>query len=325
MPHVGFPFLGRSEALTRFLADLEAVASSEASLLLGGASGVGKSAAARMIHRLSPRAEGPLIPVHLAALSKTLIEGALFGHEQGAFTDAHRARRGLFLRASGGTLVLDDIDLLSKEVQVKLLRVLQERVVEPLGSESSIPVDFRVICTSNRDLRSEVEAGRFREDLFYRLAVVELEVPALRTRADDLEVLAMDLLERVSERSHVARRGLSAGALELLHAHVWPGNVRELENAMERVLVMGRGAEEVAAGELEFLGQSTAGIPEEVGSMALAHGLTIDQLALVMMDLALAEQRGNVSAAARAVGLTRRAFEYRSAHRDAADAEDKVL
>lgn len=318
MSQIGFPFLGRSEPLTRFLGDLRAVAASEASVLLGGGSGVGKSSAARLLHSWSERSSGPFVPVHLAALSESLIEGALFGHERGAFTDAHRARQGLFQRASGGTLVLDDINLLGKDVQVKLLRVLQERVVEPLGSEASIAVDFRVLCTTNKDLRAEVEAGRFREDLFYRLAVVELEVPSLRARTPDLEILAQDLIRRVSERSRVAPRELSGAALKVLEGHVWPGNVREFENAMERVLVLAAraGGAAIQAEELSFLSESRAGIPEEIGRLALAHGLTIDDLTLVMMDLALAQQRGNVSAAARAVGITRRAFEYRSARRD---------
>jgi DNA-binding NtrC family response regulator len=318
MSQFGFPFLGHSESLTRFLGDLKVVASSQASILLCGGSGVGKTSASRAIHAQSGRSAGPFVPVHLAALSESLIEGALFGHERGAFTDAHRARKGLFERASGGTLVLDDIDLLSRDVQVKLLRVLQEKVVEPLGSEISIPVDFRVICTTNKDLRAEVEAGRFREDLYFRMAVVVMEVPALRLRMDDVEELALDLIQRVAKRSNVVERSLSKEALEALLAHMWPGNVRELENAMERVLVLTqRGAGlEIGAEELGFLSEATEGVPEEIGRMALAHGLTIDDLTLVMMDLALAEQRGNVSAAARAVGITRRAFEYRSARRE---------
>ena len=326
MAHSMLPFVGPSEALASFQRELRAAAGSDATVLLQGESGAGKSAAARWLHDQGDRAAGPFVACNLAALSPTLVEAALFGHERGAFTDAHRARTGLFRRASGGTLLLDDVDHLALELQVKLLRVLQERTVEPLGSDEAVPVDVRVVATTNKDLRAEVEAERFREDLYYRLAVVTLELPPLRARTADLGELASLLTDRICERSRLRPRELSAAALRRLEGHPWPGNVRELENALERVLVLGSvpavdgdGGRDapvaIEAGELDFLGEACRGGAEEVARQALAQGLTVDRLTVAMMERALAEHRGNVSAAARQVGLTRRAFDYRMAHR----------
>ena len=178
-------------------------------------------------------------PVLRRVPAPTLVESALFGHERGAFTDAHSARSGLFPPGRGGSLVLDDIDLLPLALQAKLLRVLQERVVEPLGAEASVPVDVRVIATTNRPLAADVEAGAFRADLYYRLAVVTLEAPPLRVRLDDLEELVEHLTRRSAARLKLQPRALGSDALEKLRQHGWPGNVRELENAIERVLVLG--------------------------------------------------------------------------------------
>jgi len=292
-------------------------------VLLCGESGTGKSRAAERLHGWSARSAGPCVSASLVAASPTLIESTLFGHERGAFTDAHRGRSGLFRRAEGGTLVLDEVDHLPLDVQVKLLRVLQERVVEPLGGEGPIPIDVRVVATSASPLERAVRAGRFREDLYYRLAVVELEVPALRQRAEDLPDLAQGLLPAVAERVGVAPRPLTPAALERLRAHTWPGNVRELENALERVLVLGpegSGTAEggapapIEAAELDFLTQGRAGEVDELARLALALGATVDEVARAMMERALREHRGNVSAAARVVGLTRRAFDYRMEH-----------
>ncbi len=301
---------GSCETFRTFADEVRTVARSDATVLLEGESGSGKGAAARALHAASPRASGPLGTISLAALAPTLIEAALFGHERGAFTGADRARKGLFRQAQGGTIVLDDVDLLPREAQVKLLRVLQEREVEPLGGEEPVPIDVRVVATTNRDLRGEVAAGRFREDLYFRLAVVTLRVPPLRARTADLPELLETLVPRIAERVGKPARAFSPAACERLARHPWPGNVRELENALERVHVLG-GEGPVAAEELSFLGEAVAGAAEELARAALAGGLLIDDLALAMMELALEEERGNVSAAARRVGLTRRAFDYR--------------
>jgi DNA-binding NtrC family response regulator len=308
------PFLGTSAVLVDFLARLRRAAASESTVLLCGESGTGKARAARRLHAYSGRSAGPFVAVSLVATSSTLIEGTLFGHERGAFTDARTSRLGLFRRAQGGTVVLEDVEHLPLDVQVKLLRVLQERVVEPLGSESSVPIDVRVVATTSEPLERAVAAGRFREDLFFRLAVLPLEVPPLRARKDDLELLAAGLLESVSARVGVPPRPLSPGALAALAAHAWPGNVRELENAVERVLVLGArtgSRAPIEAEEFAFLAQGLTGAADDLARAALAQGLTLDQITLALLARALQEHRGNVSAAARSVGLTRRAFEYR--------------
>ncbi len=314
------PFVGQSNSLSRFLTELEAAAKSRATVLLCGESGSGKTQAAELVHALSSRSEGPFVVANLAAIAPTLIEAYLFGHERGAFTDAHRSRRGIFEKADGGSVLLEGIDSLPLPVQVKLLRVIQERVVEPLGAENPLPVDVRVLATTTRDLLSEVRAGRFREDLYFRLAVVTLTVPPLRSRREDLRELCQGLLERVAERVGVPARTLSPEALERLRAHPWPGNVRELENALERVLVLApasaadRAPPLVGAQEFEFLSQDAAGLADEVARQALRAGIAVEDLVRAMMERALEEHRGNVSAAARQIGLTRRAFDYRMAH-----------
>ena len=303
---------------------LRRAAASESTVLLTGESGCGKSRAAARLHQWSPRAQGPFVAASLVATSSTLIEATLFGHERGAFTDAHRARLGIFRRAEGGTVLLDDIEHLPLETQVKLLRVLQERVVEPLGAEAVVPVDVRIVATSGRSLETCVAEGRFRSDLYYRLAVLPLEVPALRQRLDDLGPLAEGLIAAVAARVGAALRTLSPAALAVLRTHGWPGNVRELENALERVLVLcapGTAGEPVAAEEFAFLRQATAGAADELARHALALGLSLDAVTRAMMERALREHRGNVSAAARSVGLTRRAFDYRIAHTEGTESE----
>lgn len=281
-------------------------------VLLTGESGTGKSRAARRLHDLSPRADGPFVPVHLAGLAATLLEAELFGHEEGAFTGAAGAREGRFVRASGGTLVLEAIETLALPLQVKLLRVLQERVVEPLGAVQAVPVDCALVATTAVDLRQEVDAGRFREDLYFRLAVVPLEVPPLRarTRDDDFAGLCDELVAAVAERASVPSRDLSPGARELLADHPWPGNVRELENALERVLVVPQEGE-IGPEELGFLAESTRGRSHEIAREALGAGVSLEAFERAMIEEALAQTRGNASAAARVLGLSRRAFDYR--------------
>lgn len=308
------PYLpGVSEAARAFEGELERLAASDVTVLLEGESGAGKGAAARRLHGGGRRAGGPLVEVGLAALAPTILEAELFGHEEGAYTGAGRARPGRFRAAGGGTIVLDGIETVPEELQVKLLRVLQERVVEPLGTEAPVAVDVRVIATSGRDLRGEVEAGRFREDLYYRLAVAVLRVPPLRARREDIPALTEFLVRRVAERLRVPARSFAPAALESLSAHAWPGNVRELENAVERILALAPEGEPCAVGarELEFLAEPLAGEASRLARQALGLGLGVDELGLALIEAALAENRGNASAAARQLGLTRRAFEYR--------------
>jgi len=317
--------VGRCEAFQAFAERLVQVAGSEATLLIAGESGAGKGRAAEAVHALSPRSSGPLVAVSLAALAPTLVEGELFGHEQGAFTGAHRARTGRLRQAHGGTLVLDDIDTLPLDVQGKLVRVLQTRVVEPLGGEESHPIDVRLVCTTQRELGAEVAAGRFRSDLYYRIAVVPLDVPPLRARRDDLSELSRHLIERIARERGVPRRELAPDALEALRAHAWPGNVRELENALERALVLapvrpgesgepednGSALAPLDAAAFGFLAAAVRGAAAELSERALAHGVTVDEMECAMLESAMRQHGGNVSAAARQLGLTRRAFEYR--------------
>ncbi|MCH2104684.1 MAG: sigma 54-interacting transcriptional regulator [Planctomycetes bacterium] len=305
---------GTSEASRELMEQVERLAGSDATVLLLGEPGSGKNALARELHMRSPRSEQPIVEVSLAALSPTLVESELFGHHAGAFTGAERDRSGRFQAAGRGILVLDGVEVLDELVQVKLLRALQERVVEPLGAEEGVEVEARVFATASPTLKARVDAGQYRKDLWYRLAVVVLEVPPLRARLEDINALAAHLSRRVAGRLGVPERGLSAGALERMLAHTWPGNVRELENALERVHALaGSGAGNVQAEEFDFLREEQLGGAQDLARAALARGLSLDEWTQEMIQAALLEQRGNKSAAARRLGITRRALDYRLA------------
>ncbi len=318
--------VGTSEVFRAFESRLSELAASDVTVLLEGESGSGKNAAARAVHQLGSRRGHPLVEVPLAALAPTLIESELFGHEPGAFTGASASRTGRFVRANGGTIVLDGVETLPASLQVKLLRVLQERRVEPLGASEEIEVDVRVIATTSTDLSLAVGAGRFREDLYYRLAVVTVRVPPLRTRLADLPMLCDAFLDQASRRLSVPRRSLDPRALARLAEHSWPGNLRELENALERVLVIppesghGNAGSAVGSDEFSFLEEAAFGMPEALARMALAHGVSLRELERALLSESLREQRGNLTAAARQVGLSRRAFEYRNARGQSHDA-----
>lgn len=301
------PGAAPDQALEALLAQ---VARSPATVLLRGESGSGKSRAAHRLHALSGR-PGALVQVHLGALTPTLIESELFGHEAGAFTGAHRARAGAFRRANQGTLVLDDVELLPRDAQVKLLRALQERVVEPLGAERPEPIDARFIATTSMRLEEEVAAGRFRSDLYWRLAVVLIEVPPLRARRAEVPLLAQRYLAEVARSRAAQVRALTPAAEQVLMAHSWPGNVRELENALERALALSPPDRPLDSADFEFLSEGLRGNAERLAGQALAQGVELLAFEAALLRLAWAEARGNLSAAARAVGLSRRAFEYR--------------
>ncbi|MDR1126411.1 MAG: sigma-54 dependent transcriptional regulator, partial [Deltaproteobacteria bacterium] len=236
----GGRLVGGSPAMRQIADFIRQVAPSEATVLIMGESGTGKELIADALHNHSNRADRPLIKVNCAALPGQLLESELFGYEKGAFTGAFKDKPGRFILARGGSIFLDEIGELPLEIQAKLLRVLQERVVEPLGSVKPVPVDVRIICATNRNLRQEVRAGRFREDLYFRLNVLELLVPPLRERLDDLPLLVHDLLERLSQKNHREVRRVSPAFMEALAAYAWPGNVRELENVLERALILNR-------------------------------------------------------------------------------------
>jgi DNA-binding NtrC family response regulator len=230
--------LGRSESMHEVFRTIRRVAASRVTVLIRGESGTGKELAARAIHELGPRSAGPFVAVNCAGIPDTLIESELFGHERGAFTDARERRIGRFEAASGGTLFLDEIGELAAPVQAKLLRALQERRIDRVGGQASVEIDARVVAATNRDLEKEVEAGRFRADLFYRIHVVALELPPLRERREDIRLLALQFLERARAEAGRGPGRIAPRALVALERLAWPGNVRELANAIERAVAL---------------------------------------------------------------------------------------
>ena len=230
--------LGESEPMKGLCRQLTRLAASEASILITGESGTGKELVARSIHRMSPRADKPFVAVNCAALSETLLESELFGHLKGAFTDARSARRGLFLEAEGGTLLLDELGDMPMPMQVKLLRALEENRLRPVGSDQEIEFDVRVLAATHRDLETAVEEGRFRQDLFYRINVIQLHLPPLRARSTDILILAGHYIEHFASRSHKPVSGIAEPAAKKLLSYSWPGNVRELRNVIERAVAL---------------------------------------------------------------------------------------
>jgi DNA-binding NtrC family response regulator len=231
-------FLGHSDAMTRVFSLIERVAETDSTVLILGESGTGKELVARTIHFNGPRAEKPLVPVNCGAIPDTLLESELFGHERGAFTGAHATRIGRFELATGGTIFLDEIGDMSQTLQVKLLRVLQERCFERVGGTKTIHVDVRVLAATNRDLEAAVREGRFREDLYYRLNVIPIVVPPLRDRIDDIPLLLDHFLETCNAQKRKAVTGIAPDAMRRLVNYPWPGNVRELENLVERLVIL---------------------------------------------------------------------------------------
>jgi DNA-binding NtrC family response regulator len=235
----GFPrIIGESEAIKRAVAETQRVSQTEATVLLLGESGTGKELFARAVHHLSPRRDKAFVAINCAAIPETLIENELFGHERGAFTGASERRLGKFELASGGTVFLDEIGELPLAVQGKLLRAIEEKMVDRIGGRAPIPVDVRVVAATNRDLRAAAESGEFRRDLFFRLAVFPIEIPPLRERGDDIILLAQHFAAQLGKELRGREATLSEASLERLRAHAWPGNVRELENAIERACIL---------------------------------------------------------------------------------------
>jgi len=231
----------RSPSMYRLLEEARLVADSDTSVLVTGASGTGKEVLARALHEASPRRRHPFVAINCGAMPEQLLESELFGHEKGAFTDAKQAQQGLFRSAEGGTLFLDEIGDMPLALQVKLLRVLQEREVRPVGASQSLPVDVRVVSATHRDLGMNIEAEEFREDLYYRLAVVTLALPSLRDRPEDIAPLARHFLELIARRNGRRTKVYAPDALELLCAHDWPGNIRQLSNVVEQNVTLTRG------------------------------------------------------------------------------------
>src|SRR2546427_42793 len=309
--------MGRSGAIREALDQAALVAGQETTVLLTGESGTGKELVARAIHYASRRSDGPFVAVNCAALPETLAESELFGHERGAFTGADRLKRGRFEVAAGGTLFLDEIGDLTPSVQAKLLRVLQERQYERVGGTTSLGADVRLVTATNRDLQHLVEAGTFRADLNYRLAVFGIHLPALREREGDVLVLAEYFLRTLGERMGRRQSRLSDQARQLLLAHTWPGNIRELQNAIERALIAadGRVISPAHLGIAEHVPLATglsSGAPIAAGSVLTSQPLAVVEKQAVAD--ALRRAKGNKTQAAAALGLSRGAF-YRRLER----------
>ena len=295
-----FGMVGKSPAMQHLLSEIALVAPSEATVLIHGDSGTGKELVARAIHASSARSEKPLVTLNCAALNESLLESELFGHEKGAFTGADKRREGRFVEADGGTLFLDEIGDISPMMQVRLLRAIQEREVQRVGSNQTISVDVRLIAATHRDLAAEVNAGRFRQDLYYRLNVVAIEVPSLRQRREDIPLLANHFLQRFAERNRKAVKGFTPQAMDLLIHYDWPGNIRELENTVERAVVLLTG-EYISERELPLAIASTP-IP-------LVQSQDIQPLVEVEKEVILAaleKTGGNKTEAARQLGITRK-------------------
>jgi two-component system response regulator HydG len=281
------------------------VADSDASVLITGESGTGKELVARAIHSLSPRREQPFVAVNCGAMPASLLESELFGHVRGAFTDAKQDRNGLFVRAGGGTLLLDEIGEMPTEMQVKLLRVLQQRTVRPVGGDEEVAFEARVITSTNRDLETEVGEKRFRDDLYYRINVVQIEVPPLRDRASDILSLAQHFIDQIGRRSRKPVRGMSAAAARLLLDYDWPGNVRELENCLERAIALCR-LDEITTDDLPVKVTEYESLNVVIASDSPADLVTIDEMERRYVRQVLKAVGGNKTHAARVLGIDRR-------------------
>lgn len=299
--------VGSSEPMKRLHEMIGQISQSDATALLLGESGTGKELAARAIHRSSPRADRPFQVIHCGALPETLLESELFGHVKGAFTDAHKDQPGLLAQAEGGTIFLDEVGEMPLPMQVKFLRFLQEREIRPLGGATVRRVDVRVIAATNKDLRKEVSDGRFREDLFYRLAVVPITLPPLRERKEDIPLLVDCFLNRIAKRSGASKRSFSPEAMAHLVTQLWPGNVRELENAVEHAVAVSR--ENILP--LESLPNSTGiTLPEpKAKSYRDAKRHLLDRFEQDYVTDLLNKTSGNVSRAAELADMDRKNFQ----------------
>ncbi|UCE84440.1 MAG: sigma-54-dependent Fis family transcriptional regulator [Deltaproteobacteria bacterium] len=298
--------IGRSRAMVELLETVAMVAPTEATVLITGESGTGKELIAGAIHFNSPRRENHFIKVNCAAITETLLESELFGHEKGSFTGADRRKEGRFKLAHRGSLFLDEISEMSVAMQAKLLRVLQEKEIQRVGGEEVIKVDVRVMAATNKDLREEIEAGRFREDLYYRLNVLTLPVPALRQRAEDIPLLAQHFLETFAEKNRKPIKGFTPQAMDRMVRYDWPGNVRELMNAVERSVILCR-SEYIS--EVDFplsVLDATAQEQEIVKGEEMPVDLPLEEVEKVTILNTLESAGGNKSETARRLGITRR-------------------
>ncbi|HKL84802.1 MAG TPA: sigma-54 dependent transcriptional regulator [Treponemataceae bacterium] len=293
--------IGKSPAMLKVFDVLKRVAPTKASVLITGESGVGKELIANALHNLSPRANKPYIKVHCAALAETLLESELFGHEKGSFTGAISRKRGRFELAHSGTIFLDEIGEIDQTVQVKILRVLQEKKFERVGGEETLEVDVRIVTATNRDLEKEIAEGRFREDLYYRLNVVTIHVPSLRERKDDLPLMITSFIKEFSEENGKKIEGIDAKARSALYAYDWPGNVRQLRNCLESAVVMSSGA----IITIDDLPPSVI-TGTEIPSLHIPLGVTMAEAEKQVILQTLNTQNGNKTKTAEVLGIGRK-------------------
>jgi DNA-binding NtrC family response regulator len=315
--------VGNSAVLQDVVARVRQAAASKATILIEGESGTGKELIAQAIHQASPRARGPFIAVHCAALSEGLLESEIFGHERGAFTGAAERRIGRFESADGGTLFLDEISEISPATQVKLLRFLETKAVERVGGSKPIELDVRLVAATNRSLEQQVKAGKFREDLFFRLNVVRLELPPLRARAEDIPVLLAHYLKLFAEENGTTPVAIEPGALRTLQAYAWPGNIRELRNFCENATVMRRGA---SLSEFDLEPKFREGGAPAAGGAALpplGNQLSVEENEKRILREALIKARGNRTRAAEFMGISRRTLHRKLAQWPELDVTDK--
>jgi two-component system response regulator PilR (NtrC family) len=310
--------IGTSSAMESLKQQIRRVARSQAPIFISGESGSGKELVARAIHALGPRSAGPFIPVNCGAIPSELMESEFFGHKKGSFTGAHQDKKGLFQAANGGTLLLDEVADLPLEMQVKLLRAIQEKSIRPVGAEDEIPVDVRILSATHKNLAKEVQSNQFRQDLFYRINVIELPVPSLRERKDDIPQLATTFLERFARESDIPVPSLSDKALQALQTYSFPGNIRELENTLERAFTLCHGSAinhedlqlQTETPSIEQLHQSTKNSTRTAEDFDSID----DYLATIEKDMlvsALERNRWNKTATAKELGISFRQMRHK--------------
>ncbi|MCO7225309.1 sigma-54 dependent transcriptional regulator [Pleionea sp. CnH1-48] len=315
----GRQFIGSTDCVQRLKQTILKVAKSQAPIYVHGESGTGKEMVARLIHKNGPRTDGPFIAVNCGAIPSELVESEFFGHKKGSFTGASQDKEGLFQAANGGTLFLDEIADLSLSMQVKLLRAIQERAIRSIGSDQEVNVDIRIISASHKDLKALVKDGHFRQDLFYRVNVIEVDVPALRERRDDIPELTNYFLERLAERNNTTKPSITEAALAKLKSYSFPGNIRELENMLERAVTLSVDAS-IDVADIKIDQSESYHIPQETtvedipslprrGNKPLEEFLEEVEKNTIME--ALAETKGNKTAAAHLLGISFRAMRYR--------------
>jgi two-component system, NtrC family, response regulator PilR len=314
-PSTSMELIGQSPAMEKLKQQIRRVARSQAPIFISGESGSGKELVARAIHQIGPRENGPFVPVNCGAIPSELMESEFFGHKKGSFTGAHQDKQGLFLAANGGTLLLDEVADLPLSMQVKLLRAIQEKSIRAVGSEEEIKVDVRILSATHKNLAKEVQNNQFRQDLFYRINVIELQVPSLRERMEDIPLLANKFLVQFSEEAALPLLELSEEALNALKQHHFPGNIRELENTLERAFTLCQGTT-ITIDDLQL--PTSAQQPIEVlpntNSSEEIHGSIDEHLATIEKELlvnALEKNRWNKTAAAKMLGISFRQMRYK--------------